>query len=251
MIIMKAVPVVLIFLFLYGCVTADQNTQSIYIRGRSHNGGDFIVHHYHEYDRDGVRYRFFFMEPNSSLTSDLLSNFIVDSRESAIAQISANHLFTLIEIENRNIYDIKVDPASLSLPFNGRMIEPLSLYELPRSIYCINWKGNIKNAFNIAVATVTTAYVVAAFIGCAKEGKCEALNHIDEVIQISRSGEKEPGQMFSSPLFTTSLKYSNIIDPRKIEVSGRSMVSGLLMYRRPLFSLNGGKIVNSANCIVD
>jgi hypothetical protein len=55
-------------------------------------------------------------------------------------------------------------------------------------------------------------------MACAKEGKCEALDNIDEVIQLSRSGESNTDRMFSNPIFTTNLKYANVIDLRNSKV---------------------------------
>jgi hypothetical protein len=127
-----------------GCVTADQDNSSLYIQGKALNNGDYIIQHYHEYGRDGLTYRIFQLKPNSNVVMDLFYNIFVDDKDSAIVQISTNHLVTLAVVENENDHDMPIKRDSLSLPFEGKVIDPILPHEFPRSIRCINWKGNLK-----------------------------------------------------------------------------------------------------------
>lgn len=139
---------------------------------------------------------------------------------------------------------------SFAVPFGESLLEPIFAEEFPEKIYCINWKGNLKNTYNLAVISATSVFIISAVAGCLKEGKCDAVGKIPDVLKLAQSGEKDPAKTFSSPVFSTDLKYSNTFKFENLTVPPKTRLTGIILYRRPIQSLHLEKFTTGANCIV-
>ncbi len=230
-------------------MTADKSSQALNLNAEDAKK-KMVLEKYFEKSGKALRFRFYHLKPDTFFLSDIFSNLIVDNPDAAFVQILANYSVTLAEVENISDEIIRTDRKSFTVPFGESLLEPIFAEEFPEKIYCINWKGNLKNTYNLAVISATSVFIISAVAGCLKEGKCDAVGKIPDVLKLAQSGEKDPAKTFSSPVFSTDLKYSNTFKFENLTVPPKTRLTGIILYKRPIQSLHLEKFTTAANCIV-
>jgi len=241
---------ILVSIVLSGCVTADKNRQSAEILASRESDGHRVVERFDERRSTETTIRFYSVDPDTTTFYNVLSNFIVDNVDSALVQLSSNYQLMIVEIENNIDKPVSIERENLKIEMHRHELYPIHPHEFPKNIQCINWKGTLKNVYNFSVGFATTAYVILSIASCVKEGKCEGLRYIDDAMKLSQSGETDTNKMFSDPVFTTNLHYSDVIDLDNARIPPKSTVTGLLLYRLPRYAITGKRISTAANCTV-
>ncbi len=241
----------LLFLtFHLSCVSADRSNQRMSLSANLSNDLSKATRLYHEATRGDLRVLFYELDANQNIFSKIFSNFIVDNQDAAMMHLSGGYIVTIAEIINSSNSRLIVGPEYLRLPYHGRKLDPVLPDDFPRALSCINWKGNIKNVYNITIIAAVTAVVAASIVACAKKGDCDGVdlllnNHTDNDREDTNSGD-----IFSNPVFTTRLDYEGLIDPLKIEVPPGGTISTIVLYKKPYIAMDSSRITTSANCVI-
>lgn len=246
---MKAI---LFCLLLFTCVTADKDEQNVNLdrsmTSVSPTGFEELIN----LNTEQSEITILNLEPKGDFFKTFLQNIIVDNERAAITHLSASYRIAMVTIRNKKKHPIVLTDKSFTYQEKNIDYRPVnSLKQYPRTLGCINWKGNIKNLYNTAVITSTTVFVVGAFVVCAKGGKCEALNQSDKVVKLSTAGETDPDKTFSAPLFESQFTYSDIIDLEfPLSLESLEVKQGMLLYKKPNDWQDSRKAILSANCLV-
>ncbi len=200
--------------------------------------------------RGGIDARIYVLKPDATILRALFSNLVVDNETSALLHLSSRYYIALAEIQNASGRRMTLERSALQMRHEGQILDPILPRDFPDTIHCINWKGNLKNAYNAAVVAATTAFFVAAVLACAKEHNCGALRQSENVLNASRSGETDPEKAFSDPVFRTTLQYSRVVDLGSTVLESADQVSGLVLFRKPALAMDMVKVTTTGNCIV-
>lgn len=200
--------------------------------------------------RGGIDSRVYVLKPETTVLRALFSNLVVDNEQSALLHLSHGYYITLVEARNVSGRPVRLDRPALQMRHEGQLLDPILPRDFPDTIHCINWKGNLKNAYNATVVTLTTAFVVAAVLACVKEHDCRALRQTENVVNTARSGETNPEKAFSEPIFRTTLEYSRVVDLGSASLEPGADVSGLVLYKKPAMAMDMVKVATAGNCVV-
>lgn len=232
---MKKIAIIFCICYLSVCVSADKDSSKVKFgiadAGKLNSNeikkriGDLEV------DLDLID------KSESEYFQDLFHNLVVDSVESGYYYLMSNFVIGILKIRNSGSGPYKFHIKNLKLKIRNRELIPVAPKEMPKTIERFNFKGNLKNVYNFTVVTAATAFVIVAVVGCAKEGKCGGIQHVDTVLNVASSGEKNPENVFSSVTHETNFEFENIFPVQK-ELKPGEAVSGVIFFQRPsLFSL--------------
>ncbi|WCL50437.1 hypothetical protein [Leptospira sp. GIMC2001] len=241
----------LISFLLLSCLSADKQEQTIVLPVNSKSTNNWEIEQKHSFTKNGLQYEILYLKPSDKLIYGLFHNLVVDNIDSAAYHLSSNYIITIAIIENSTKQNKKIVRQDLSVNYRDESLSPIVPLDYPKSIKCINWKGNLKNAYNISVISVSTLLVVGSIVACAKENKCKGLEYIDDVISLATSGETKPENSFSNPIFTSKLESSEMEIGKEIEIASREKKEILILYKKPALDIDPEKILAKTNCLVD
>ncbi|MDX1961110.1 MAG: hypothetical protein SFU98_21250 [Leptospiraceae bacterium] len=243
----------LILLVLLGCVSADKNEQTYQLHPRESNISEVFMGNTQNIETQNIKIQKQEFNPNSNLIHDVFHNFIVDNKESAYKFLSRNFIISYVVAENKTDKPIHLNEEQLTYKIDDKVLKPIHPSEFPKQIYCVNWKGNIKNLYNLSIFTGAVLIVAGAAVTCVKnENDCEQAKLATEyTLKLSQTGEVDPEKSFSNPIFTTNIKYTEILNEKTEAIPPLSKKKGILIYERPITSLNKARVLNSLNCVLD
>ncbi|WP_135769748.1 hypothetical protein [Leptospira gomenensis] len=190
------------------------------------------------------------LKSDSDFVDLLLSNYVVDNDQSALIHLSQNYAIALIQIENKTGRAQIFDTQLLNVFWNGKTISPLSPDQYPKKIYCLNWKGNIKNFYNFIAVSLVTAYTINAMFACA-EGKCKELDYIDRWLKENHPVYNKEKYFFSDPIFKTTLDFNKKLNLKFVEMEPDARIQGIALYRNPERYSDFRNLITTGNCVVD
>ncbi|TGK01461.1 hypothetical protein EHQ53_07780 [Leptospira langatensis] len=186
------------------------------------------------------------LDTEADWSDAVLSNFLVQDDRSILLRLSSNYYLVFVRIRNNNSVREVLQLSSLEFEHEGEPFRPEAWENYPKNISCLNWKGNIKNLYNAGVLTLTTVFIVGVLAACAKEGKCEGIQHIEKALNLASSGETNVSKVISNPLFTTNLEFWNEKDPWVMNPGTNKEF--FLLYPKSWSQNLGTKALLSPNC---
>ncbi len=164
----------------------------------------------------------------------------VDSEESALQHFQSKYLGVYLNLKNESSGPLQFQLSQLVLKTEYENIASVPFDQLPAELNRVNWKGNMKNAYNAAVVTVGTVAIIASVLYCLKEGECGAMiRAADTAINLtaahldrSTAATEERGEMFSSVTHNTELIYENLLPASAVIPPGGNL-EGLVFFPRP------------------
>jgi hypothetical protein len=246
---MNKIFIIILFSIFY-CVEADKKEQTVNLPINSKLQKEWEIEDNYKFKMNNLDFEILYLKPSSSLMYGLFSNLIVDNLESASHHISSNYIITIGIIQNKNNQKRAFSRRNLILPYRGNSLKPILPLQYPSSISCINWKGSIKSAYNVSVFSLSTIYVVGSIVSCVKGNKCEGLEYIDNVINLSTSGETNPSNIISHPVFTSKLESNDLEIYHEIVLQPKETKEILILYKKPSLMIDSEKVLTSGNCIV-
>ncbi|TGK07349.1 hypothetical protein EHO59_04380 [Leptospira semungkisensis] len=186
------------------------------------------------------------LDPKADWSDAVLANFFIKDDSSILLRLSSHYYLVFVRIQNNNSIREVLNLSGLEFEHEGEPFRPEAWENYPKNISCLNWKGNIKNLYNAGVLTLTTVFIVGAVAACAKEGNCDGMKHIGNVMDLSTSGETNISKAISNPLFTTNLEFWNEKDPWVMNPGTNKEF--FLLYPKSWSQNLGTKALLSANC---
>lgn len=228
----------LIFVATAACITPDRDRMRLGIsRDAIHESADAGVDTRLKSDPGVDGKATIFMPQEKSGFDSFLLGLSVDSKESALHHFHSRYLGVYLNLRNDSLEPVEFDAASLVLKTEHQDLKAVPREKLPKAFERINWKGNLKNTYNAAMATVGTVAIVASVLYCLKEGECGAVvRATHSAVRLTagyaeRSRESE-NEVFSSVTHNTNLIYQNLL-PERIVLGPGESVEGLAFFPRP------------------
>ncbi|MFB5650939.1 hypothetical protein ACE5IS_09865 [Leptospira wolffii] len=198
-----------------GCVTADRSERNLSVSKAASELSTRVVLQKKLDPIRGKKAEIFVevLDPEADWVDALLSNFVIQDDRAMLVRLSSRYYLVFVRVKNKTVNREVLRLADLEFEHEGEPFRPLPWGDYPKDLSCLNWKGNLKNFYNVGVATLTTVFIVGAIAACAKEGNCEGVRHIGTALDLSQSGETDMAKVLSNPIFTTRLEFWNERDP--------------------------------------
>ncbi|MBM9578629.1 hypothetical protein JWG45_15900 [Leptospira sp. 201903070] len=232
------------------CVTPDQDRQLLVINHEAVNFKQLNIIKTYNISNDDFNGKIHLLKSDSDFVDIIMSNYIVDTDKSALIHLSQNYILALFEIENKKDQISKFNTDDLTLQWNGKKIIPLHPNEYPQEIHCLNWKGNIKNFYNLIAISVVTAYTVNAMFACI-EGKCKGIEDMDKWLKENHPAYNKGKRFLSNAIFKTTIDFNQKINASQIEFESKAIAKGVILYRNPGKYTEFQNFLTIGNCIVD
>ena len=176
-----------------------------------------------------------FMPRKKGGWSSFLLGLSVDSQESALHHFQSRFLGVYLKLKNESNIPIDFRSSALVLKTEHQDIASIDPGELPEAFTRLNWKGNLKNAYNATVMAAGTVAIVAGVLFCLKEDECDFLirsTHSAVRLTAGYMEKERRGEIFSNVSHDTKLIYENLL-PQQAYIPPGGSVEGLVFFPRP------------------
>ncbi|GEM_PF-2030316 len=212
-----------------GCATADKLSTKLHVDEKKVEA-TYTVELKYRYD-DLIIDMKVIDDSNTTFFGNIINSIAVSSQESGFDYLIHNYYITFISVENTGKQKKFFNINSLRLKVDDEYVKPLSPEKFPKVAKRVNVKGQLKNIYNLAVVAAVTSYVVISVAMCAKDGKCEGLRYIDDVFELSQSGEKDTKKLYSNFFHKMKYEYDKTLTKDTVIKPGEK-VSGIVFFRK-------------------
>lgn len=226
--LIKSNILILLLFYIFSCVTADKSKSEIIVNKNKVLSSTLInqIYNFH-----GLNINLIIIDESEGFFSDLFNSIAVDKQESAFYYLLKNYYISYISVENTTNHELVFNANSICIVVDDFELKPIMKENLPDKLERFNLKGTIKNIYNTGAICATTAFIVLSIITCAKDNHCGGIEHIDDVLNLSQTGETDPKKLFSSIVHKTEIQYNDVIDKENIIGPGQ-IIDGIIFFEK-------------------